>query len=233
MDSYSQVIYDAVEAAKKSVVKIERLLPVNNKKTVKGSGSGFFFSSDGYLFTNSHVVHAAPELRVVLYDGSRHLATLIGEDQDTDLAILKVDGALDFQPAQLGDIGPADPAALEIDDLAVVAPDEIEIVRLVIRERLDEDFRNDREHDGEGAEADDERGDHGEREHRRAHEAPHGELRIPAPVPRAPPRRGGAEPLAQAIADRIEKRAHPDSCEREVAALQMGGTTAIEVRLDE
>ncbi|HEY6083150.1 MAG TPA: trypsin-like peptidase domain-containing protein [Chitinophagaceae bacterium] len=104
MDSYSQVIYDAVEAAKKSVVKIERLASVNNKKTVKGSGSGFFFSSDGYLFTNSHVVHDAPELRVVLYDGSRHVAALAGEDPDTDLAILKIHDAVDFQAAQLGDI---------------------------------------------------------------------------------------------------------------------------------
>lgn len=104
MDSYSQVIYEAVEAAKKSVVKIERLAQGENRKTVKGSGSGFFFSSDGYLFTNSHVVHGAQQLRVVLYDGSQHIAALTGEDPDSDLAILKVHDAVDFQAARLADI---------------------------------------------------------------------------------------------------------------------------------
>jgi len=67
-----------------------------------GTGSGFLFSSDGFLFTNSHVVHNAELIKVMLYDGSTRLAALIGEDPDTDLAILKISEA-DFKPAKLGD----------------------------------------------------------------------------------------------------------------------------------
>lgn len=98
MDAYSQIIHHAVEAAGKSVVKIERL---DANRKVTGTGSGFFFSSDGYLFTNSHVVHKGSYFNVMLHDGSVYPATLTGEDPDTDIAILK-SSAYDFQPAQLG-----------------------------------------------------------------------------------------------------------------------------------
>ena len=101
MDAYSQIIHHAVEAAGKSVVKIERL---DANRKVTGTGSGFFFSSDGYLFTNSHVVHKGSYFNVMLHDGSVYPATLTGEDPDTDIAILK-SSAYDFQPAQLGHAG--------------------------------------------------------------------------------------------------------------------------------
>ncbi|MBO9152492.1 S1C family serine protease [Chitinophaga sp. GCM10012297] len=98
MDAYSQIIHHAVETAGRSVVKIERL---DANRNVTGTGSGFFFSSDGYLFTNSHVVHKGSYFNVMLHDGSMYPATLTGEDPDTDIAILK-SSAYDFQPAQLG-----------------------------------------------------------------------------------------------------------------------------------
>ncbi|WP_126244284.1 S1C family serine protease [Chitinophaga rhizosphaerae] len=98
MDAFSQIIHQAVEAAGRSVVKIERL---DANRQVTGTGSGFFFSSDGYLFTNSHVVHKGSYFNVMLHDGSVYPATLAGEDPDTDIAILK-SNAFDFQPAQLG-----------------------------------------------------------------------------------------------------------------------------------
>ncbi|MGE7777444.1 S1C family serine protease [Chitinophaga sp. NPDC101104] len=98
MDAFSKIIHQAVEAAGKSVVKIERL---DANRQVTGTGSGFFFSSDGYLFTNSHVVHKGSYFNVMLHDGSVYPATLAGEDPDTDIAILK-STAFDFQPAQLG-----------------------------------------------------------------------------------------------------------------------------------
>ncbi|RPD38794.1 S1C family serine protease [Chitinophaga barathri] len=98
MDAYSQIIHHAVEAAGRSVVKIERL---DANRNVTGTGSGFFFSSDGYLFTNSHVVHKGSYFNVMLHDGSVYPATLTGEDPDTDIAILK-SSAYDFQPALLG-----------------------------------------------------------------------------------------------------------------------------------
>ncbi len=98
MDAYSEIIHHAVEAAGRSVVKIERL---DAGRKVTGTGSGFFFSSDGYLFTNSHVVHKGSYFNVMLHDGSVYAAVLAGEDPDADIAILKT-SAFDFQVAQLG-----------------------------------------------------------------------------------------------------------------------------------
>lgn len=62
----------------------------------------FSFSSDGYLFTNSHVIHGADKIDVTLYDGTQLDAQLVGEDEDTDLAVLKA-GASQFTPAKLGE----------------------------------------------------------------------------------------------------------------------------------
>jgi len=102
LDSYSTTIIDAVEKVKTAVVKIELYKRDKNKEVPAGTGSGFLFSSDGFLFTNSHVVHNAETIKVKLYDGSSRIATLIGEDPDTDLAILKISDA-DFIPVKLGD----------------------------------------------------------------------------------------------------------------------------------
>jgi S1-C subfamily serine protease len=102
MDAYSETIIEAVEKVKTAVVKIELYKKEKDKELLAGTGSGFLFSSDGYLFTNSHVVHNAQTIRVKLHDGSSSQAELIGEDPDTDLAILKISEA-DFKPAKLGD----------------------------------------------------------------------------------------------------------------------------------
>lgn len=102
MDSYSATIIEAVEKAKTAVVKIEIYKKDQNKETLTGTGSGFLFSSDGFLFTNSHVVHDAEIIKIKLHDGSSTLASLIGEDPDTDIAILKISGS-EFTPVKLGD----------------------------------------------------------------------------------------------------------------------------------
>jgi S1-C subfamily serine protease len=103
MDAYSSLIIRAVDEAKQAVVKIDRARRQGPQLRAEGSGSGFFFSSDGYLLTNSHVVRGADELRVSTYEGGQVLADLVGEDPDNDLAILKVPSYAPFVPAQLGD----------------------------------------------------------------------------------------------------------------------------------
>lgn len=102
MDAFSKMIIEAVDKVKNAVVKIDVFKSVNGKYRMAGSGSGFIFSSDGLVFTNSHVVHGADRLMVSLLNENEIEATLIGEDPDTDLAILKVytDG---YTVAKLGD----------------------------------------------------------------------------------------------------------------------------------
>lgn len=102
MDPFSELIIGAVEKAKPAIVKIDTLKNKQGKKVASGSGSGFFFSSDGYLFTNSHVVHGADKIEVILHDGTAYDAILVGEDPDSDLAVLK-STARGYQPARLGD----------------------------------------------------------------------------------------------------------------------------------
>ena len=102
MDNYSQTIINAVDLVKSAVVKIDRIANRNNKNVSEGSGSGFIISSDGYLFTNSHVINKAKAIKVALHDGTVCNADLIGEDTITDLAILKI-SANEFTPATLGD----------------------------------------------------------------------------------------------------------------------------------
>ncbi len=90
MDSYSKIIINAVEKIKNAVIKIDVQKSVRSKSIQAGSGSGFIFSSDGFAFTNSHVVHGADKIQITLLDGERAGAEVIGEDPDSDLAVIKV-----------------------------------------------------------------------------------------------------------------------------------------------
>jgi len=91
MDPFSQVIIDAVEKTKNAVVRIDVFKKdKDNKLRPAGSGSGFIFSSDGLIFTNSHVVDGAEKIMVSLLNENEIEGTLIGKDPDTDLAILKI-----------------------------------------------------------------------------------------------------------------------------------------------
>jgi len=102
MDAFSKMIIEAVDKVKNAVVKIDVYKLANGKFRPAGAGSGFVFSSDGLLFTNSHVVHGADRIMVGLLNENEIEATLIGEDPDTDIAILKIytDG---YSVARLGD----------------------------------------------------------------------------------------------------------------------------------
>lgn len=90
MDEFSKTIISAVDRVKEAVIKIDVFRQVRGKTAHGGSGSGFIFSSDGFAFTNSHVINKADQIRVTLLGGEEVGAELIGEDPDSDLAILKV-----------------------------------------------------------------------------------------------------------------------------------------------
>jgi S1-C subfamily serine protease len=113
MDAYSQIITSALERASKGVVKIDILTTQNGKIAQGGMGSGFIFSSDGYVLTNSHVVQGAAKILLTLHDGAEEEATIIGDDPDTDLALLKT-YAHGYTPVALGDS-----EALKIGQLAI------------------------------------------------------------------------------------------------------------------
>ena len=102
MDAFSQMIIDAVEKTKNAVVKINVFKSIKGKLRPVGSGSGFIFSSDGLVFTNSHVVHGAEKIMVSLLNENEIEGIILGEDPDTDLAILKIytEG---YSVAKLGD----------------------------------------------------------------------------------------------------------------------------------
>jgi serine protease Do len=67
-----------------------------HRQMVTGVGSGFFISADGYAVTNNHVVDHAKSVQVTTDDGKTYTAKVIGTDQKTDLALIKVDGKSDF-----------------------------------------------------------------------------------------------------------------------------------------
>jgi len=108
LDAYSRAVVGAVERVGPAVVHLEVTgVPIPGRRgapEASGAGSGFFFTPDGFLLTNSHVVHGAREIRATFVDGATHVAYRVGDDPSTDLAVLKVDhGAPTF--AALGDSG--------------------------------------------------------------------------------------------------------------------------------
>src|SRR3954470_24058180 len=101
MDAFSNMVIEAVNKIKNAVVKIDVYKKVKDKLRPAGSGSGFIFSSDGLIFTNSHVVQGAEKIMVSLLNENEIEATLVGSDPDTDLAILKI-YAQGYSVAKLG-----------------------------------------------------------------------------------------------------------------------------------
>jgi len=90
LDAYSRIVIDATNKVSPSVVQITTTLKKGQSIQPGGTGSGFLISSEGFIVTNSHVVHGAKELIVNLPDGSSHLAELKGDDPSTDIAVIRI-----------------------------------------------------------------------------------------------------------------------------------------------
>jgi S1-C subfamily serine protease len=109
MDAYSRAVITAAEKVSPSVVYIEMHVSAKAEtnrprgpRESHGSGSGFVFTPDGFILTNSHVVHGASEVSVTVSDGHRYQANLIGDDPETDLAVIRIN-APNLVPALLGE----------------------------------------------------------------------------------------------------------------------------------
>lgn len=109
LDEYSRVIINASQTVSPSVVRIENItndqennnhFDYNNERII-GSGSGFIFTPDGFILTNSHVVNGADKLKVKMQDDNILDAYLVGDDPETDLAVIRINGS-NFSAVRLG-----------------------------------------------------------------------------------------------------------------------------------
>ena len=104
LDAYSDAVIAVADRVGPAVVRVERAAQNGRGgMSLAGMGSGVVISPDGLVLTNSHVVEGAKELRLTDAEGRNMEARLLGEDPDTDLALLRAGAARNLPAADLGD----------------------------------------------------------------------------------------------------------------------------------
>jgi S1-C subfamily serine protease len=101
LDAYSRTVIDVVDGVSPAVVRLD--VKPSEQARQGGSGSGVIVSPDGLVLTNSHVVGGTSRLRVTTADGQSLTAVVVGDDPDTDLALLRVNESVTLPFAPLGD----------------------------------------------------------------------------------------------------------------------------------
>ena len=112
LDAYSRAVVAAAERVGPAVAHLE-VEQARRGRERRGSGSGFVFTPDGLILTNSHVVHGVKAVRASFADGASYDADVIGDDPDTDVAVIRV-GASGLPAATLGSS-----RALRVGQLAI------------------------------------------------------------------------------------------------------------------
>jgi S1-C subfamily serine protease len=117
-DAYSEAVVRAVERTAPAVIHLDVTLAQTKQRRppmgpTVGSGSGLIFTPDGFALTNSHVVHGATSVRATLPDGAQYTAAVVGDDPDTDLAVLRL-SATGLPVVELGDSDALRPGQLGV-----------------------------------------------------------------------------------------------------------------------
>ena len=105
LDAYSRAVIDVVETMSPAVVRLNVRAGESTQKNGRqgGTGSGVIVSPDGLVLTNSHVVGGASRIRATTAEGQSLTAQVVGDDPDTDLALVRINESLTLPFAPLGD----------------------------------------------------------------------------------------------------------------------------------